>query len=288
MKGLCLLKSFAAHCFPLLVSKIKAERMLRCVAGLMMGCLPILSMATTLGVFTQRIEGEIYEHNINRLIYSGVLTPGDGYDSWSAITTSDFNRMDTETLLSRYDTLIMPSLTPPSMDANWTTILMPYLEAGGSILWQDARNIGDLVFSGLTLTDRTDMYSNLEPEAVTLWDEFGAFDAQVVLQPEYGISKVKPEWNVWAMADDDQILGVYQEFESGGRIIISVSDSLAKPSYFQQENVPFFQLTTNQLNWLNYAEEDIDVPDAHVRIAEPVQILALFFVGLFSLFLTRR
>jgi hypothetical protein len=55
-----------------------------------------------------------------------------------------FNSMSVEELRATYDVLIFPWRGSTLVDADWETRLLPFMELGGGIVWEDELNVGDL------------------------------------------------------------------------------------------------------------------------------------------------
>lgn len=55
-----------------------------------------------------------------------------------------FNSLSVEELRESYDVLIFPWQGSSVVNADWETRLLPFMELGGGIIWEDERNVGDL------------------------------------------------------------------------------------------------------------------------------------------------
>jgi hypothetical protein len=82
-------------------------------------------------------------------------TLANSYGPGSTVTAlSDvaFNSMTTATLLASYDALVLGWLGSSGYNFNWASVLLPYINGGGVVIFEDPGNTGDLAGSGLTFT----------------------------------------------------------------------------------------------------------------------------------------
>ena len=93
-------------------------------------------------------------------------TAGAG-SSLTSITNATFNATSVAALTSAYDLLLLPWEVEDSANLDWATRVLPYLEAGGSVLWEDPGNIfdrpwsiNDLAGSGLTFSTSSSGYTS--------------------------------------------------------------------------------------------------------------------------------
>ena len=226
--------------------------------------------ATSIGMLVDGGTGNAV-NNMNYVVGTGGLTPTDGADSWTALNAATFNSMTTAQLLATYDTLVMPWYVNGTMIADWNTVLLPYLNGGGNILWEDPVNIGDLSGSGLSLSGGNHYSASGESE-ISLVSPFGDDGASGFFHIHYSILGASSDWSVWSTDIYGGIHGVYREFENGGRMVLGVSDNLYHPNFADPGQSDHYQLTLNQLNWLNTGSIDGVVPAP--------QTLALLGLGL--------
>ncbi|MGF1681634.1 PEP-CTERM sorting domain-containing protein [Photobacterium minamisatsumaniensis] len=73
-----------------------------------------------------------------------VFSSGDLAGSVDRITETAFNALSTAALLSTYDLLLFTWNSSTSLNADWATVIKPYLDGGGHVIWEDENNLGDL------------------------------------------------------------------------------------------------------------------------------------------------
>jgi hypothetical protein len=64
--------------------------------------------------------------------------------SYSTLKAKRFNEMSPEELAGTYDVLIFYWKNSENVNADWTTRLIPYMDAGGGIIYEDPTNLADL------------------------------------------------------------------------------------------------------------------------------------------------
>ena len=64
--------------------------------------------------------------------------------SYSTLKAKQFNEMTPAQLAETYDVLIFFWKTSDNVNADWDTRLLPYMDAGGGIIFEDPNNVGDL------------------------------------------------------------------------------------------------------------------------------------------------
>lgn len=237
--------------------------------------------ASLIGVFTDGSISNAYS-NVEYVTNSGSLTPLDGADTTEGITNLEFNSMSTSELLSKYDVLVMPWQINTSANFDWDTILLPYLNGGGSILWENPNDLSELANSGLGLTTDTSIYSGITNETeISLTSPFGDNGAIGNFHIHYGITNAA-DWDIFSVDINGGVHGVNKEFSNGGRMVIGVSDNLYHPDFSSPGVEDHESLTTNELNWLLTG----DITGVNEVPAPPS--VALFGLSLFALRLFKK
>ena len=73
------------------------------------------------------------------------FSSGDLSGTITRITATAFNALTPAQLRAQYDILIITWSSPSTLDVDWDTRLLPYLQAGGGVLFDgDPNNVGDL------------------------------------------------------------------------------------------------------------------------------------------------
>ena len=175
------------------------------------------------------------------------------------ISHIDFNSLSVADLISTYDVLLFTWATSSGLDADWATKIMPYLNAGGGVIWEDNSN----VFSDLSSIVNGSTYAS--------W-----------LNPFLNSSR-QISTNVTGLTDGlsigDQVLGhehfslgpntkgLYGSFGSG-RMVITGPDL----DYHALNDANAYKLLTNEINWVSSA----------ASVPEP-STLAIFALGIMGL-----
>ncbi len=200
--------------------------------------------ATTVGLI-QASWGNA-QNNIATAMSGGLVTPSSP-DSYTVLSVDDFNAATPAALAASYDILVLPWIISGALNADWTTRILPFLNAGGGVLWEDPGNIDDLVASGISLISGNPYSSSV----ITLVPPFSDSGAVGFYHIHYGITGASSDWKVWSTDSLGEIHGVYGEFgTNGGRMVLGVSDNLYHPNFSSPTDADHYALTVNQLNWL--------------------------------------
>jgi hypothetical protein len=240
--------------------------------------------ASLIGVFTDGSTNNAFT-NVQYVTNSGNLTPLDGADTTIGITNASFNAMSTSQLLANYDALVMPWIINTSADFDWDTVILPYLNGGGSVLWENPNDLTELANSGLGLTTNTGIYPGITNETqISLTSPFGDDGAIGNFHIHFGITDAA-DWDIFSVDINGGVHGVNKEFSNGGRMVIGVSDNLYHPDFNSPGVEDHESLTTNELNWL--LTGDISGVNPTTSVPTPPS-LALFGLSLFALRLFKK
>jgi K319-like protein len=73
-----------------------------------------------------------------------VISSGDVSGTITRISHSTFNSMSPAALAAAYDVIIITWGTSGALNVDWASRLMPYMAAGGGVIFEDPNNTGDL------------------------------------------------------------------------------------------------------------------------------------------------
>lgn len=75
---------------------------------------------------------------------SQVCSTGDLPCTFSTLSAAAYNGMSVAALRANYDVLIFTWISSGTINADWATRLVPYMNLGGGVIFEDPANIGDL------------------------------------------------------------------------------------------------------------------------------------------------
>lgn len=191
-----------------------------------------------------------------------------GLTNAGAVSESIWNTTSATDLAASYDVLVFGWILSSSVNADWSTKLLPYLNAGGNVIWEDPGNLGDLAGSGLTFGS-----GGSGPDNFTVVIP-GLTDSGALHQSEhYGISSFSSDWTEIGATSNGVTLTVLQTFASGGTMIVNGPDNFYHdPNAANPEHI-FAR------NMVNYALSDsvaVPVPSALPLLGTGLLVLGIF------------
>jgi len=146
------------------------------------------------------------------------VSENPGY-TWESVDNTTLNAMTVAQMNSTFDILIVPWTISSGLNMDWATRLLPFLTAGGNVLWEDPANTSDLVGSGLTFGGS---YTSSDIILVPPYDANGA---EGYFHVHYTIASHNEDWTPFSVDADGGVHGVVGEF-GAGRMVLGVSDNL--------------------------------------------------------------
>lgn len=211
------------------------------------------------------------------------VSQNPGYTFTTIPDVTALNALSVAELNATYDVLVVPWQITSAGDFDWDTRLLPYLTNGGSVLWEDPDNIGDLASSGVTLTS-SPSYPGIGTADISLDPPFDSNGAIGWFHIHFGITGVTdPAWLVWSSDIDGGIHGVYAQF-GAGRMVMGISDNLYHPDMSNTSDpasVGAYNLLRNELNWLRTGS----VNGGGSTGTNPIPTLSEWAIGLLALIL---
>jgi hypothetical protein len=191
--------------------------------------------------------------------------------TWEPIDDNTvLNAMTVAELIATYDLLVVPWQINSSANLDWNTRILPYMVAGGSVLWEDPTNILDIAASGVSLASGNS-YTSSDISLVPPFDSNGAVG---YFHIHFSITGHDGAWTPFSTDVNGGIHGVVGEF-GAGRMLIGVSDNLYHPnmSLTDTASVANYNLLVNEINWLGSGSVDTDpradAPSPEVYIPVP-------------------
>lgn len=193
--------------------------------------------------------------------------------TWESVSNATINAMSVAEMNSTFDIIIVPWTIPSSLNMDWATRLLPYLEAGGNVLWEDPANAtdGDLDASGLSLSGGNG-YSSSDISLVPPYDSNGA---EGYYHIHYTIDGHNADWSPFSTDADGGVHGVVGQF-GAGRMVLGVSDNLFHADFSLSETDAtqdsYFQFFLNETRFVITGS----VTGAPLGPTEPVPTLGIW------------
>lgn len=203
--------------------------------------------------------------------------------TWDNVSSNAaLNAMSVADLIATYDILVVPWQISSTADLDWDSRILPFIEAGGGVLWEDPTNVGDgdLSTSGVALTSDSGIYPGITGDEISLVPPFDSNGAIGWYHIHFGITGHDGDWFPYSTDIDGGIHGVGGAF-GAGRMLIGVSDNLYHPlmSNTDAASVGAYNLLINEIFWLRTGSVD-----GIVRVHIPVPTLSQWsFILLFVL-----
>lgn len=183
------------------------------------GCLDSTSTNDSPFLDTPPIRVAVVGADMGRRAAYQVFAEGDLSGSSTHVSTSEFNELSVEELRASYDVLLFTWATPSMLNADFETRLMPFLEMGGGIVFEDAGNTADLAPSA---------------QAASRFPYMGPLTLVPVPGLTSGVTNEFPHnhfaldsWNPQLaplLSINGKTVGLYGGFPGGGRMVVTGTD----------------------------------------------------------------
>jgi len=207
--------------------------------------------------------------------------------TWDNVSSNAaLNAMSVADLIATYDILVVPWQISSTADLDWDTRILPFIAAGGGVLWEDPTNVsdGDLSASGVGLVT-SNIYPGIGTGDISLVSPFDSNGAIGWYHIHYGITGHNIDWFPFSTDINGGIHGVGGEFGEG-RMLIGVSDNLYHPNMSSTgaAEVGAYNLLVNEIFWLRTGSVDGEDPAPPADVHIPVPTLSQWsFILLFAL-----
>ncbi len=160
--------------------------------------------------------------NQGNLAANEIFTSGDLSGSIDRISAVTYNAMTVEQLRATYDVLLFTWDSDPTLDASWNDRILPYLSAGGGVIYEDPNNVGDL--SPAVIGNELDAGGDITVSASVpgLTDGVRS-DPGGFANRHTRFTSWDPALSVFLTAGADTV-GLYGSFPGGGRIVLTGPD----------------------------------------------------------------
>jgi len=155
------------------------------------------------------------------------------------IGVATWNSNSGAALAAIYDVLVVGWTTSTTMNADWVTKVLPYLNAGGNLIWEDPNNLSELTAGGLTFgggVSGTGIFSSVI---------VGLTDSGASTHNHFSISSFTSDWTKFVESAGGTTLGVFQTFASGGTMLVQGPDNF----YHSSRGAPEYAFAKNMVSY---------------------------------------
>lgn len=183
-----------------------------------------------------------------------IFAEGDLEGTFTRVSAATFNAMSVAQLRENFDVLIFTWISTSSINADWTTRLLPYLALGGGILFEDPGNMSDLApgvtafahdtSGAFTVTPVPGLTDGIDNTFVNNHMRFTAWD-----------SRLSPFLRLGT-----HVVGLYGQFPGCGRIVLTGPDQ----HFHAHEGMAGggdnqYNLLINELVWVTSCERAVTI-----------------------------
>src|SRR6266446_5920630 len=152
-----------------------------------------------------------------------IFSSGDLSGSIDRISAVTYNAMTVEQLRATYDVLLITWDSDPALDASWNDRILPFLSAGGGVIYEDPNNVGDL--DPGVIGDEFDIADDIEVSASVPGLTDGVLSGSAEFANRHTrFTSWDPALSVFLTAGADTV-GLYGSFPGGGRIVLTGTDN---------------------------------------------------------------
>ena len=213
-----------------------------------------------------------------------MFSSGDLDGSVTNLSIADFNSMTPAALAANYDVLLFgwTSDDVSSIDADWNTRLLPYLNAGGGVIFEQPDNISDLspavTASNTVLKNGTAVYTVSNVPGLTDGIGNAFFNSHIAFTA--WSSELQPFLTA-ERSGVSYVVGLYGEIgTNGGRIVLTGPDqdfhaARGNSGAFGNQ----YNLLVNELQWVSSgvaANQAIPEPSTLFSVVGLLSTAALF------------
>lgn len=175
-----------------------------------------------------------------------------------------WNTMSGADLAAAFDVLVFGNFLSGALNADWATKMLPYLNAGGSVIFEDSLNYTELASGGLTFGGSTVGVPTFSQSIAGLTDSGTIFSGE-----NFAMSAVSSAWNVIGTNSSASVTA-FRTFASGGTFFINGS-----ANFFQTTGSSNYIFARNMVDYAVNAPAPVPLP-----AALPLMLAALGGLGI--------